>query len=147
MSTPTYDVHEQLLRREEQARPAWVAKIPLSGVQFSENIVSMNDREHFRASAPKKKFWRTLGMVAARGGGRPQLGSGRVVVYFRLPKPGRGVRTVKEVANLQPIVKALIDGLVDAGMFKDDSDEFVWGQDARRLPFDGKVEVIIVVWR
>ena len=136
-----------LLHREEQAAPVWVAHIPLSAQSFSEHVVSMNDREHFHKAAPKKKFWRTLGAVAARGAGRPKFDGGRVVVFFRLPKGGRGVRSVKEVANLQPVVKALIDGMVDAGVFPDDDDKHVWAQDARRLPWNGTCEIFVTIWR
>lgn len=102
----------------------------------------MNDRPHYRVRATKTAFWRNLARLAARNA--PHYRQGRVVVYFPVPASGRG--SVREVANLQPVVKALVDGLVDAGVFTDDNDRVVWGQDARRLPPEaGGVAVRVVV--
>lgn len=135
---------EQLAAREKAASLLFSHRVPLTVAGLAENMLSMNDREHFQVTKPKKRYWRQLGAVIGRQA--PNLDGGRVVLFFRLPKAGKGVRTVREVANLQPVVKCLVDGLVDAGVFPDDGDSFVWGQDARRLPFNGNCELIVTIW-
>lgn len=135
---------DQLAEREQAAHMVFSHRVPLTVAGLAENMLSMNDREHFQVTKPKKRYWRQLGAVIGRQAGK--LDGGRVVVFFRLPKGGKGVRTVKEVANLQPVVKCLVDGLVDAGVFPDDDDLHVWGQDARRLPFTGACEAVVTIW-
>lgn len=136
----------KLAKREVDARVAWAQSVVLPVATWSSIMLSMNDRLSPHPKAEKTKEWRKIGGLLARAA--PKLKHGRVVVYFRLPKQTKGVRTVREVANLAPVVKALVDGLVDAGVFPDDGDDFVTGQDARRLPgvATDNVEIVVTVW-
>lgn len=89
--------------------------------------------------------WRGLGLKAFRG--TPRIPSGyvaRVVVYYRQP-PGRA--KVKDVGNLHPITKALVDGaLSDAGLVPDDATRFVLGQDERELLPASHLQIVVQVW-
>lgn len=136
----------KLAEREAAARVVWARSLDLPIATWSSIMLSMNDRLSPHPKAEKTKEWRKIGGLLASGA--PKLKRGKVVVYFRLPKQAKGVRTVREVANLAPVIKALVDGLVDAGVFPDDGDAFVIGQDARRLPgvATDNVEIVITVW-
>ena len=121
---------DDLVTADAQAEMVWAGEIRLPMQVWNANILTMNDRKHHHQTSPCTRFWRTHGQ--ALGAKAPKLKRGRVVVYFQLPKQGPNRRTVREVANLQPVVKAITDGLVDRGVFPDDADRYVWGQDARR---------------
>ncbi|MFT4471421.1 hypothetical protein ACMX2H_16075 [Arthrobacter sulfonylureivorans] len=85
------------------------------------------------------KFWRARAHAAAMN--VPGVERGRVVVYYRFPTNHR-----REVSNLQPTSKAILDGLVDAGVFPDDNDKHVMGPDNRREPVNGPQQVIVRVY-
>ncbi len=52
-----------------------------------------------------------------------------MLVY--LPEVGSGSR-MRDVSNLQPTAKAILDGIVDSGLLADDDDKHVVGPDLRR---------------
>lgn len=84
----------------------------------------------------RRAYWRGLGAdLWEREGGGVRLTRdrpGRVVVWFGFPAGYRG-RT-RDPLNLAPVVKALVDGMVDAGLADDDAAHTIVGQDPRIIP-------------
>ena len=105
--------------------------------------MSMNDRLHWRAQRRLTRAWRTAAYTFALS----QLGRAPserrrppcfVRVEFPVPDPGRR----RDPHNTAPTVKAIIDGLVDAGVWPDDTDEFVIVVDPRFYkPIDGPFQM------
>lgn len=100
--------------------------------------ISMNDRTMNLHSNARTQFWKAAAAEAAAG--IDPLDWARVIVWFRFPDNIR-----RDTSNRQPIVKAIVDGLVVAGVVPDDRDEFVGGQDARRLYPNGPHRVVVQV--
>lgn len=102
---------------------------------YRANELSMNKL----AAAPvqttrKRQFWRQIGALMVRDMRLPvegTLGPVRVVVGYGFESRRIGAR---EGVNLAPTTKALLDGMVAAGLAVDDSERFVLGQDSRLLP-------------
>lgn len=89
--------------------------------------INANQREHWRTRAEKTAQWR---------------GSARTfAVQAKLPKRLDHVRIVallhfrdnrdRDAHNFAGTLKAIVDGLVDYGLIKDDSTEFLTGPDIR----------------
>lgn len=100
--------------------------------------ISANDRDGKALhQTAQRQRWRTHGrevgarLLAADDG--PMKDQCRVVITFLWPDNRR-----REAGNLQPTVKAIVDGLVDSGYITDDNERHVIGQDARgqRHPSD-----------
>lgn len=96
------------------------------------NLLSENDRKHWAAKAPVVKTLRTLSKIQHRaainrGDYRP-FDRARLVVWITWPDGRR-----RDAHNTLPTLKALIDGAVDAGMIKDDSDRYLQGPDLRTI--------------
>lgn len=102
--------------------------------------LSMNDRFHFRTNADRTKFWKELATILARRL-RTKLARGRVEIIYRFPDDQR-----REVSNLQSTSKAIVDGLVEAGIYPDDSDKYLIGPDNRRDPFNGPHRLTILIY-
>lgn len=85
-------------------------------------LISLNDRTHWRARARQTKQWRSAAWAAALAS-RP-LGSALppAIITVRLPVPDRAHR---DPHNYAPTMKAIIDGLVDAGWWPDDTPEHI----------------------
>lgn len=140
--TSTAALVHMLAQQDREAPVAWSAEIPLELPAWKKYRISANDRDARPVTAEKVKFWKTLGTLAARAGRAPKLSRGRVMVVFRFPD---GTFT-REVSNLQPTVKAIVDGLVVHGVFPDDNDKIVFGQDARRDPALGPLRVLVIAF-
>jgi crossover junction endodeoxyribonuclease RusA len=82
--------------------------------------LNLNSREHWAPRARKTKAWRTAACLAARAAkvGPQGPAAVRVTIPF-----SRGAR--RDPHNFVPTVKAVIDGLVDAGLWPDDTPAFV----------------------
>lgn len=87
-------------------------------------VMSANDRHaHWAARAEATATLRDRGWFAARAAGFPHLEEPqRLVVSVWYPD-----RRHRDVANLYPTVKALLDGLVDAKVLTDDDDAHLSG--------------------
>lgn len=83
-------------------------------------LMSMNDREHWRAHAAAVKTWRHAAWVSTFGTDTKPLGPSVVRVWL----PVKDARK-RDPHNYYPTVKAIVDGLVDGSMFVDDSSEHV----------------------
>ena len=90
-----------------------------------EKLMSMNDRPHWREDRRLTKVWRR----AAAWSAIAQLGQspdarmrGPSTVTITLPVHGAHKR---DPHNYFPTVKHIIDGLVDAGIWPDDTPEWV----------------------
>lgn len=94
--------------------------------------LSANDRMHWAPKAKRTRELRRLGWataIEAKNIARPDGSIGpfpievaHVAAFIGYPRNGRA-----DPANASPTVKALIDGLVDAGVFPDDDSTHVIG--------------------
>lgn len=114
-------------------------RINVEELDWQKTRLSMNDRLHPQARSKRTKLWRLLAAKSARN--LQQVERARVLIYYRFPTNHR-----REVNNLMPTSKAIVDGLVDAGVFPDDSDKYVVGPDNRREPINGPHQVIVRVY-
>ncbi len=99
--------------------PPTIRKVPYG-------LLSANTRHHWSVNREVARTWRHLATTAARTQGIPTIQRGRVVVTFHKATARR-----YDPGNLAPVSKAIVDGLVDAGVFPDDSHEYVVGPDHR----------------
>ncbi|MGN6722767.1 MAG: hypothetical protein ACTHJM_09155 [Marmoricola sp.] len=91
--------------------------------------LNSNDRRFRFNKTRLTKAWRYEGFLAAistPGGTMPFAGRVHVVASFWKP-----TRTHYDPNNLWPTVKAICDGLTDAGLWADDDHEHVIGPDMR----------------
>lgn len=81
--------------------------------------LSMNDRLHWASKANVVKLWRHTADLSARRLIPPQE-----PCFVRVTFPVIDARR-RDSDNPAPTVKAIVDGLVDAGVWPDDSPEWV----------------------
>ena len=87
--------------------------------------INANSREHWAVRGNKVKNLRAIGANAARQyGGRFNVA--HLVITIGYPDKRR-----RDDHNYMPTFKALIDGVVDAGMLPDDSRDHLIGPDLR----------------
>lgn len=91
--------------------------------------LTLNQRFHFRKEAQIVKVWRAEAAKLAK--------------VYRVPSFGRAYITItvqhttghhRDALNWAATGKAIVDGLVDAGVLEDDCDCYVVGPDMRRGP-------------
>lgn len=80
-------------------------------------LLNMNDRQGWRAKAARVKLWRQAAAWAAVAA-KVQPRTGRTLVKVTLPI--RTTNTRRDPSNFAPCVKAIVDGLTDAGVWPDD---------------------------
>lgn len=80
--------------------------------------LSANQRLHWAEKARRTRWVRALARSAARQ--LPKYSHALVVAWIGYPRSGRA-----DPSNASPLVKAAIDGLVDAGVFPDDDSSHV----------------------
>lgn len=106
--------------------PAWsdpyTLRIPAPAVWLSAN-----DRRDPRRAASDIKSWREAGCVYAR---QAHLPRGLTAVHV-IARCHRTIKRRSDVGNLYPTAKAVVDGLVDAGLVADDDNRHVLGPDMR----------------
>lgn len=92
-------------------------------------FINSNHRDHHQTRAKLTKKWRTAAMEAVLAADDvPCADRVHITIHYRFPDNRR-----REVGNLQPTSKALVDGIVDSGIcVPDDRDENVTGPDNRR---------------
>ena len=109
-----------------------VMVLTLGGLEeAAQLLISANERQHWRVKARLTKYWRHRAGLTARGlmnkGAWTKPGPAHVLVTITWPDQRR-----RDPANWAPTAKAIVDGLVDAGVFPDDNDHHVTGPDMRR---------------
>ena len=113
-------------------------------------FINSNSREHRMATAKLTAIWRNAGTLAVSDENRRRQAAGekplqpfdkrvRIVAKIWKKKAGRW-----DVGNWYPTAKAILDGLVQSGLLKDDSNTWVIGPDMR-VGGTGKDHVIITI--
>lgn len=87
-------------------------------------VLNANAREHWAAKARKTRDLRQLAALKART--LPTMDRAHLLVHVGWPDKRR-----RDADNIRPTLKALIDGIVDAGVLPDDSDAHLIGPDCR----------------
>lgn len=87
-------------------------------------VANLNDarREHWAVKSRKANALRARGRLAMRLMGSPVLPAAHCVVHVFYPDHRK-----RDVANLAPTAKALVDGMVSAGLLPDDDDAHLSG--------------------
>lgn len=105
-------------------------------------LLNANQRLHWRRRAERAAYWRGLTRAVLDAGnhahGGPWQGRAHVVVTFAFPDRRR-----RDVGNLAPTVKHIVDGIRDAGILVEDDDEHVLGPDIRRDHGPWSITVLI----
>ena len=107
-------------------------------------FINANDRLHWKRRNMRTQTWRVAaGVQTVRAPAWERNGGiayerAHITVSYRFPDNRR-----REVSNLQPTSKAIVDGLVDAGLIPDDDDTHVIGPDNRREYPNGPPRVTI----
>lgn len=108
--------------------------------------ITSNQRQGWHAKARMTANWRAIAAWRAhRDVGDAQIDRARVVCELRFAANRR-----RDANNWEPTAKAVMDGLVDAGVFPDDNTTHVIGPDMRLGPpaTGGATECLIVhIWR
>lgn len=90
-------------------------------IPIASPILSENQRQHHMTKATFVKAMRTEACIRARQYHVPNLDFRCELVLFVIPPDNRR----RDQDNLIPTLKALADGLTDAGVFRDDTPKFV----------------------
>lgn len=101
--------------------------------------INSNQRLNRHEQAKRTKAWRDAAFCAAFDKGQ-FIDPVRIVATFHKTRAGRW-----DVGNLYPTAKAIVDGLVDAGVIPDDSNEWVTGPDMRAGAKSDEPCVVIAV--
>lgn len=88
--------------------------------------INANQRLHFRIVADRVRRWREAAHVRAKAAGLESYDHAHVTAVCHFTDARR-----RDVANWAGTAKACVDGLIDAGVLKDDSDAFLVGPDMR----------------
>jgi crossover junction endodeoxyribonuclease RusA len=96
------------------------------GLPAGTPLLSSNGREHWAARARQTASLRETAGWLARAQKIPRLERAHVLATYHPPDRRR-----RDPANLYPSVKALVDGLTDAGAWIDDDAAHVSGPDMR----------------
>lgn len=99
----------------------WTVELP-AGMP----LLNANKRQHHMVRARLTKAIRDAAHMLTLADRVPALKRAHVVCEYRPPDRRR-----RDVHNLYPSAKAAVDGLVDAGVLPDDSDEYLTGPDMR----------------
>lgn len=104
------------------AQLVWESRVlPLT----RSKLITANDKMHWAARSRLTKQLRQWGYLLGREGeGVARLGLRHARVEMEFAYPDRRRR---DRSNLAPTVKALMDGLIDAGLLPDDEDRFLDG--------------------
>ena len=103
-------------------------------------FINANDRLHHYAKAERTRGWRKLTAALTTTSNARPYDRAHITVTYRFPTNHR-----REVSNLQPTSKAIVDGLVDAGLLPDDDDLHVIGPDNRREWPNGPARVTVTI--
>jgi Holliday junction resolvase RusA-like endonuclease len=85
---------------------------------------------HYRVRAATDKEWRDAGCILARQAKVPKMSACTVSVHGRYPTRS----SLPDLDGIAPALKAVLDGIVDAGVLTDDRYPFV-----QRITYDPPV--------
>lgn len=105
--------------------------VSMSALEFRihrDTWLSANDRHHWARKAQRTRDLRHLGGAIAKRDGLAGANLGRTQVFAHIGYPRAGK---VDPANAYPTIKALIDGMVDAGVWADDDSDHIVGPDFR----------------
>jgi crossover junction endodeoxyribonuclease RusA len=122
-------------------------------------LINANDRLHHHAKAKLTRAWREAARAAIptiRPIVRPPASPGHLAVLagFEPNTYSRAHITVsirfatnhrRDVGNYYPTAKACLDGIVDSGLLRDDSDDHITGPDLRRERPNGPLRVTVTI--
>lgn len=89
--------------------------------------LSSNQRRDRRADIPRVRDLRTLGFATARMHRLPRFEQVHVCAFIQYPTARQA-----DPPNAWPTLKAILDGMTDAGVWDDDSSEHVVATEFRR---------------
>lgn len=106
-------------------------------------LMNLNDRDHYQKKGRLTKAWRQHAhrMFADLAADNEPFARARVVVYYRFPDNRR-----RDVGNLRPTSKAIVDGIVDSGFLDGDDDSRFVGPDERREYPNGPPRISVVIY-
>lgn len=103
-------------------------------------LLTMNRRGHWSERRDVTDYWRPTAAAAARRAHVPAMRLAAITVTFHKATAAR-----YDPGNLAPVSKAIVDGIVDAGVLPDDSREYLIGPDHRAgLPADRPLVVVTI---
>jgi hypothetical protein len=115
------------MRRSDQFMPGERVHLVISlSVPKVGDWMNSNDRRHRMAQANLTKAWRSAGKAASEGL-EPVSGKVHMTATIHKERDGRW-----DPNNLWPTVKAIVDGIVEAGVLEDDDHKHLVGPDMRR---------------
>ena len=88
--------------------------------------INSNHRTHRMEVAKRTAAWRQAAFIAARNNLTKFDGRVRIVATVHKTRAGRW-----DAGNLYPTAKACVDGIVQAGVLVDDSNQYAIGPDMR----------------
>lgn len=106
----------------------------------ASEVLTSNQRLHWRAKAEKTSNIRRRAWLAWRNAGSPRMERARCVAHLAYPNNRK-----RDVSNLQPTIKAAIDGIVSGPgehkgrgsyLLPDDDDAHLVGPDLRHADGD-----------
>lgn len=102
--------------------PIWTSRtLPIA----RGHMLTANDKLHWARRASLTKQLRRWGyFLGCEGRGVERLHLARARVVFEVAYPDRRRR---DRHNLAPTIKAMLDGLIDAGLLPDDADRYLDG--------------------
>lgn len=102
--------------------PVWEAVM----IVAAADVLSLNDHRHRMSTVSRVKTLRTIACQQALISRAPRLRRARLVVTVDFPDRRR-----RDPHNFTPTAKAIVDGLVDAGVLPDDDHRHLAGPDMR----------------
>jgi crossover junction endodeoxyribonuclease RusA len=84
-------------------------------------LLNLNDRTHWRPKAELNRMWRQAAFIAATNAQYGMLPPCTVACCF----PVRSLKVRRDPSNWYATVKPIVDGLTDAGLWPDDTAEWV----------------------
>lgn len=92
----------------------------------ASNLMTANQRLHWAQKAAITRTPRDTGRINARFQNLPAMERAHLTVYVSWQNARR-----RDVSNIAPTIKALVDGIVEAGILPDDDDLHLTGPDLR----------------
>lgn len=112
------------------------------GAEWPDDLLNVNAlRGQTRFTGRRAAPWRAYGKALALAAAVPPIAPpARVWAEFTFPTNHR-----RDTGNLYPTVKALVDGIVDAGVLPDDCDGVVEGPFLLRVYPNGPLHLRLVI--